>query len=111
MLPCIDKKQAYRIIYLFLYTVFVLSACNGKGETAMQSQPHQGVSKTSRQVTVSYVRKRHQDPETFRTRRMSRHPSLVLSGDWLEEAGFPTGTPVAVSVAWGRLILSPVEVE
>lgn len=74
----------------------------------MPSQQDRSVSKTSRQVTVSYVRKRHQDPRTLRTRRISRHPSLVLSGDWLQEAGFPTGTPVAVSVAWGRLILSPV---
>ncbi|QKN80702.1 type I toxin-antitoxin system SymE family toxin [Scandinavium goeteborgense] len=63
--------------------------------------------KTARQIKVSYVRKRHQDPKTGRTRHYSCHPSLVLSGNWLEEAGFPTGVNVSVSVQHGQLILKP----
>lgn len=63
------------------------------------------IVKTARQVKVSYIRKRHQDPVTRRTRRYSRHPSLVLSGDWLEAAGFPTGVSVSVSVRQGELLL------
>lgn len=63
--------------------------------------------KTARQIKVSYVRKRHQDPKTGRTRHYSCHPSLVLSGNWLEEAGFPTGVNVSVSVQHGQLILQP----
>ncbi|MCS2155682.1 type I toxin-antitoxin system SymE family toxin [Scandinavium sp. H11S7] len=64
--------------------------------------------KTARQIKVSYVRKRHQDPKTGRTRHYSRHPSLVLSGNWLEKAGFPTGVSVSVSVQHGQLILKPL---
>lgn len=63
------------------------------------------VSKMARQLTVSYVRKRHQDPKTHRTRHYSRHPSLVLTGNWLEEAGFPTGASVIVSIQQGLLIV------
>ncbi|HEY2451916.1 MAG TPA: SymE family type I addiction module toxin [Scandinavium sp.] len=62
---------------------------------------------TARQIKVSYVRKRHQDPKTGRTRHYSRHPSLVLSGNWLEEAGFPTGVSVSITVQHGQLILQP----
>ncbi|HEX4502033.1 MAG TPA: SymE family type I addiction module toxin [Scandinavium sp.] len=65
------------------------------------------IEKTARQIKVSYVRKRHQDPKTGRTRHYSRHPSLVLSGNWLEEAGFPTGVSVSVTVQHGQLILQP----
>lgn len=61
--------------------------------------------KSSREIKVSYVRKRHQDPKTGRTRHYSRHPSLVLSGNWLAEAGFPTGVKVSVTVRQGKLIL------
>lgn len=63
------------------------------------------ISKVARQLTVSYVRKRHQDPKTRRTRHYSRHPSLVLTGNWLEEAGFATGVVVNVSIQQGMLIL------
>ncbi|MCS2168900.1 type I toxin-antitoxin system SymE family toxin [Scandinavium sp. TWS1a] len=63
--------------------------------------------KKARQIKVSYVRKRHQDPKTGRTRHYSSHPSLVLSGNWLEQAGFPTGVNVCVSVQYGQLILKP----
>lgn len=71
---------------------------------------HREISKIVRQVKVSYVRKRHEDPRTGRTKHYSRHPSLVLSGNWLEEAGFPTGVAVTVSVQYGQLILKPQEV-
>lgn len=68
------------------------------------------VSKAARRAKVSYVRKRHEDPKTGHTRHYSRHPSLVLSGDWLEEAGFATGVGVAVTVRYGQLILQPMAV-
>jgi toxic protein SymE len=35
----------------------------------------------------------------------SRHPSLHLKGDWLEEARFGTDTPVIVAVEYGRLVI------
>lgn len=66
-----------------------------------------GIAKSARQIKVSYVRKRHQDPKTGRTRHYSRHPSLVLSGNWLEEAGFSTGMSVNITVEQGQIILQP----
>jgi toxic protein SymE len=63
--------------------------------------------KSARRIKVGYVRKRHQDPKTGRTRHYSLHPSLVLSGNWLKEAGFPTGTCVSITVEHGQLILQP----
>lgn len=66
------------------------------------------ISKSVRRAKVGYARKRHQDPKTLRTRRYSQHPSLVLTGDWLEEAGFATGVGVAVSVQYGQLVLQPL---
>jgi len=62
-------------------------------------------AKSARRIKVSYVRKRHQDPKTGRTRRYSLHPSLVLSGNWLKEAGFPTGASVSITIEHGQLIL------
>ncbi|MEW5559328.1 SymE family type I addiction module toxin [Enterobacter asburiae] len=62
-------------------------------------------AKSARRIKVGYVRKRHQDPKTGRTRRYSLHPSLVLSGNWLKEAGFPTGACVSVTIKHGQLIL------
>lgn len=72
-----------------------------------QNRVPEEIAQPARQIKVSYVRKRHQDPKTGRTRHYSRHPSLVLSGNWLEEAGFPTGVHVSVSVQYGQLILQP----
>lgn len=74
-----------------------------------QSETVNDISKAVRRAKVSYVRKRHEDPKTGRTRHYSRHPSLVLSGNWLEEAGFATGVGVAVTVRYGQLILQPLE--
>lgn len=68
----------------------------------------QSIVKALRHLKVGYVRKRHEDPKTFLARRFSRHASLNLSGDWLQQAGFPTGTTVKVSVAHGQLIIEPV---
>jgi HSP20-like domain of unknown function (DUF1813). len=63
------------------------------------------ISRPVRRAKVGYSRKRHQDPKTLHTRRYSQHPSLVLTGDWLKEAGFGTGVSVAVSVQYGQLTL------
>ena len=38
----------------------------------------------------------------------SCQPSQNLNGNWLEEAGFSTDTPVTVSVELGRLVIEPV---
>ncbi|WOU43626.1 SymE family type I addiction module toxin [Citrobacter portucalensis] len=70
-----------------------------KGKTAV------AITKPVRRLKVSYIRKRHEDPKTGYTRRISRHASLTLNGDWLEQAGFPTGTAVNVSVMQGKLII------
>ncbi|WP_054177639.1 SymE family type I addiction module toxin [Trabulsiella odontotermitis] len=58
-----------------------------------------------RRLTVSYVRKRHIDLDSGRATRLSCSPSLVLSGKWLEEAGFSTGTSVSVAVESGMLVI------
>ncbi|RPH22320.1 type I toxin-antitoxin system SymE family toxin [Buttiauxella warmboldiae] len=39
----------------------------------------------------------------------SRTPSLHLKGDWLEEAGFRTDTPVTIAVERGQLVIRPAE--
>ncbi|MRT15262.1 type I addiction module toxin, SymE family [Enterobacteriaceae bacterium RIT711] len=39
------------------------------------------------------------------SRFYNRHPSLHLKGDWLEEAGFGTDTPVTISVERGQLVI------
>lgn len=69
------------------------------------------ITKPFRRLKVSYVRKRHEDPKTGNTRRYSRHASLTLNGDWLEQAGFPTGTLVNVVVKQGKLIIEQVRTE
>ena len=66
------------------------------------------ITKPVRRLKVGYVRKRHEDPKTGYTRRISRHASLTLNGDWLEQAGFPTGTAVNVSVMQGKLIIEQI---
>lgn len=63
------------------------------------------ISKPFRRLKVSYVHKRHEDRKTGNTRRYSRHASLTINGDWLEQAGFPTGTIVNVAVMHGKLII------
>jgi toxic protein SymE len=68
----------------------------------------QVIIKALRHLKVGYVRKRHEDPKTLLARRFSRHASLNLTGDWLQQAGFPTGTTVKVSISHGQLIIEPV---
>ncbi|MBA7800185.1 type I toxin-antitoxin system SymE family toxin [Citrobacter freundii] len=63
------------------------------------------IAKPVRRLTVGYVRRRYEDRRTGFTLRISRHASLTLNGDWLEQAGFPTGTEVNVSVMQGKLII------
>lgn len=58
-----------------------------------------------RHLKVGYVRKRHEDPKTLLATHFSRHASLNLTGDWLQQAGFPTGTRVKVSITHGQLII------
>ncbi|MBK5144774.1 type I toxin-antitoxin system SymE family toxin [Budviciaceae bacterium BWR-B9] len=40
----------------------------------------------------------------------SHTPSLHLKGDWLEEAGFGTDTPLTVAVEQGQLVIRTVAV-
>ena len=61
-----------------------------------------GIARAIRQLTVGYVRKRHED-------RKTRHAALSLNGDWLEQAGFPVGTQVRVSVSPGKLVIENLE--
>ena len=66
--------------------------------TIEAGSPEIAIIRPFRRLKVSYVRKRHEDPKTGNTRRYSWHASLTINGDWLEQAGFPTGTLVNVAV-------------
>ena len=63
------------------------------------------IAKPVRRLKVGYVRRRYEDRRTGFTLRIRRQASLPLNGDWLEQAGFPTGTEVNVSVMQGKLII------
>lgn len=69
------------------------------------------LTKPLRRLKVGYVRKRHEDRKTGHTRGYTRHASLSINGDWLEQAGFPTGTVVKVAVMQGKLIIEQAEDE
>ncbi|PJR62153.1 endoribonuclease SymE [Raoultella sp. T31] len=56
--------------------------------------------KNKRQLTVSYV---------SRFPDYSRIPALTMKGQWLEAAGFATGTKVEVRVMAGCIVLTAVE--
>ncbi|HAT8012567.1 SymE family type I addiction module toxin [Citrobacter rodentium] len=71
----------------------------------VQSENKAAITKPLRRLKVGYVRKRHEDRKTGNTRRYTRHASLTINGDWLEQAGFPTGTVVNVEVMQGKLII------
>ncbi|KFD23437.1 SymE family type I addiction module toxin [Yokenella regensburgei] len=73
--------------------------------TAVATPP---ASPASRRVTVGYVRRGRIDKESGLAFQFSRTPSLVLSGKWLEAAGFPTGTRVSVLVEPGRITIRPI---
>ncbi|UYA60525.1 SymE family type I addiction module toxin [Pectobacterium colocasium] len=57
-----------------------------------------------RHLKVGYVSRRHADRNDM-TRYYSRSPSLHLTGNWLEAAGFGTDTAVTVSVEHGQLLI------
>jgi len=66
--------------------------------TPTQTQPSsEKPSKTQRRYTVGYV-PNHGDTGT---------PALNLSGKWLREAGFDTGTGVTVKIAGDCIVLIP----
>ncbi|OSM93760.1 SymE family type I addiction module toxin [Lonsdalea populi] len=60
--------------------------------------------KSSQPLKVGYVSRRHADRNDM-TRYYSRSPSLHLTGNWLEAAGFGTDTAVTVSVEQGQLLI------
>lgn len=62
------------------------------------SIPDAPVAETERSVIVGY-RPQGLDKST---------PKLQLSGKWLREAGFDTGTQITVKVVAGRIVLEPV---
>ncbi|WP_174868446.1 SymE family type I addiction module toxin [Pectobacterium polaris] len=57
-----------------------------------------------RHLKVGYVSRRHADRNDI-TRYYSRSPSLHLTGNWLEAAGFGTDTPVVITVEQGQLVI------
>ncbi|MFM3287519.1 SymE family type I addiction module toxin [Klebsiella quasivariicola] len=77
--------------------------------TAQHTTATRGIARASRQLTVGYIRKRHEDRKTRETRRYTRHAALSLNGNWLEQAGFPVGTQVRVSVSPGKLVIEKLE--
>ncbi|EPZ2456859.1 SymE family type I addiction module toxin [Citrobacter youngae] len=60
-------------------------------------------------MKIGYVSARHFYHHNYTATWYSRSPSLRLNGNWLEEAGFSTDTPVTVSVVPGRLVIEPVK--
>ncbi|MCT4715607.1 type I toxin-antitoxin system SymE family toxin [Enterobacteriaceae bacterium H18W14] len=67
------------------------------------------ISKAQRRYKIGYTSIRHSVRATKMTTYYSRTPSLHLKGDWLEEAGFTTDTPVTVAVERGQLMIRPAE--
>ncbi|MBT0728536.1 type I toxin-antitoxin system SymE family toxin [Rosenbergiella australiborealis] len=70
------------------------------------TKPEVSISKTLRRLKVGYTSIRHADNRD-RTTYYSRCPSLNLKGNWLEEAGFTTDTPVTVAIEHGQLVIRP----
>ncbi|ADW75812.1 Domain of unknown function DUF1813 HSP20-like protein [Rahnella aceris] len=66
------------------------------------------ISKAQRRLKVGYTSVRHEQRATKMTTYYSRTPSLHLKGNWLEEAGFGTDTPVTIAVERGQLVIRPV---
>ncbi|MBK4717096.1 MULTISPECIES: SymE family type I addiction module toxin [Tenebrionibacter/Tenebrionicola group] len=73
------------------------------------TKPEVRISKAQRRYKVGYVSIQHIKRATGMTTYYSRSPSLHLKGDWLEEAGFTTDTPVTVAVERGLLVIRPAE--
>lgn len=68
-------------------------------------KPDVSISKGLRRLKVGYTSIRHEKRSTGMTTYYSRCPSINLKGNWLEEAGFATDTPVTVFVERGQLII------
>lgn len=73
------------------------------------TKPEVCISKGLRRLKVGYVSIRHEKCNDAGTVWYSRSAGLRLKGDWLEEAGFKTDTPVDVRVLPGCLILTAQE--
>lgn len=71
------------------------------------TKPEVSISKALRRLKVGYTSIRHADRNDMTT-YYSRCPSLNLKGNWLEEAGFATDTPVTVAVEHGQLVIRPL---
>lgn len=67
------------------------------------------ISKAQRRYKVGYTSIRHTVRATKMTTYYSRTPSLLLKGNWLEEAGFATDTPVTIAVERGQLVIRAAE--
>lgn len=72
-------------------------------------KPEVSISKGLRRYKVGYTSVQHIKRATGMTTYYSRTPSLHLKGDWLEEAGFGTDTPVTIAVEQGQLVIRPAE--
>jgi len=71
------------------------------------TKPEVSISKALRRLKVGYVSIGHADRNDTTT-YYSRCLSLNLKGNWLEEAGFATDTPVTVTIGQGQLVIRPV---
>ncbi|MFP1810146.1 SymE family type I addiction module toxin [Lonsdalea quercina] len=71
-------------------------------ERGCKSEP--AIPPALRRRKVGYVSRRHADRNDM-TRYYSRSPSLHLTGNWLEAAGFATDTPVVITVELGQLVI------
>ncbi len=69
------------------------------------------ISKAQRCLKIGYVSIRHFYHHNYTATWYSRSPSLRLNGNWLEEAGFTTGTPLDVRVMPGCLVITTRSVE
>lgn len=76
---------------------------------AQDTKPEVSISKGLRRYKVGYTSVQHVRRATGMTSHYSRTPSLHLKGNWLEEAGFTTDTPVTVTVERGQLTIRPAE--
>ncbi|CCP05018.1 Endoribonuclease symE [Erwinia amylovora Ea644] len=76
---------------------------------AHDTKPEVCISKGLRRLKVGYTSIRHENRRTGMTTYYSHCPSISLKGNWLEEAGFSTDTPVTVVVEHGQLVIRPTE--
>ncbi|WP_392565247.1 SymE family type I addiction module toxin [Utexia brackfieldae] len=60
---------------------------------------------SQRHYKIGYVSVRHQQKATLMTTHYSKHPSLHIKGNWLNELGFTTGQAVTITTKKGQLII------